>query len=292
MGKSTLLNALVGEKMSIITSKPQTTRHRIIGILNDDAAQIVFSDTPGFIEDPAYKMHQLMNTYIHTSFEDADVILFVTDPFEPLNEQYGLLKRIAEQSTPILAIINKIDLVTEEEYNKRVTELSNLLPGKKIYPVSALKNSGLSEVMKEIKSNIPEGPPFYPKDQLTDRPDRSSGGRGPGSRGPERAAAVALRPRRHSAGDRAHPRGAGRPGRRTRCGLGCRPRPRAAAPGRPRVLTSCPELSYRVDLAGWVGPLSAVSACRDPCPRRGAACLWRAAGARRHSASPRCLRAL
>jgi len=172
MGKSTLLNALVGERMSIITSKPQTTRHRIIGILNDDESQIVFSDTPGFIEDPSYKMHQMMNAYINQSFEDADLILYITDPYESLSDQHGLLKRIAAQDTPVIAIINKKDLVSAEELEKRKLELSALLPGKNIRSVSALKGEGISELMSEIKSLIPEGPPFYPKDQLTDRPER------------------------------------------------------------------------------------------------------------------------
>lgn len=172
MGKSTLLNALVGERMSIITSKPQTTRHRIIGILNDDDSQIVFSDTPGFIEDPAYKMHMMMNAYINMSFDDADLILYVTDPFESLTDQHGLLKRIAGQETPVLAIINKRDLVSTEELEIRISELAALLPSKKIHPVSALKGGGIPELMNDIKTLIPEGPPFYPKDQLTDRPER------------------------------------------------------------------------------------------------------------------------
>ena len=172
MGKSTLLNALVGERMSIITSKPQTTRHRIIGILNDESTQIVFSDTPGYIEDPAYKMHQMMNAYINMSFDDADLILYVTDPYESLTDQHGLLKRIANQQTPVLAIINKKDLITEEALEQRKSELSALLPNVKIHSVSALKSDGVAELMNDIKALIPEGPPFYPKDQLTDRPER------------------------------------------------------------------------------------------------------------------------
>ena len=172
MGKSTLLNALVGERMSIITSKPQTTRHRIIGILNDENSQIVFSDTPGFIEDPAYKMHQVMNAYISMSFDDADLILFITDPYEALNDQYGLLKRIAAQETPVIGIINKKDLVSPADLEIRMMELAALLPDKKIHAVSALKHLGIDELMNDIKSLIPESPPFYPKDQLTDRPER------------------------------------------------------------------------------------------------------------------------
>ena len=172
MGKSTLLNALVGEKMSVITSKPQTTRHRIIGIVSSEDFQIVFSDTPGFIDEPAYRMHQMMNAFISLSFDDADIILFVTDPYEPLSEQHNLLQRIASHNAPVLAIINKMDMVSAEELEARVNELAALLPGIKIHTVSALKGNNVQELMGEIVSSLPEGPEFYPKDQLTDRPER------------------------------------------------------------------------------------------------------------------------
>lgn len=172
MGKSTLLNALVGEKMSIITSKPQTTRHRIIGIVSSDDFQIVFSDTPGFIDEPAYRMHQMMNAFISLSFDDADIILFVTDPYEPLSEQHNLLQRIASHTAPVLAIINKKDMVSTDELAARVEELAALLPTTKIHTVSALKGTGVPELMADIISLLPEGPEFYPKDQLTDRPER------------------------------------------------------------------------------------------------------------------------
>ncbi len=172
MGKSTLLNALVGEKMSIITSKPQTTRHRIIGIVSSDDFQIVFSDTPGFIDEPAYRMHQMMNAFISLSFDDADIILFVTDPYEPLSEQHNLLQRIASHTAPVLAIINKKDMVSPDELAARVEELAVLLPTTKIHTVSALKGTGVPELMADIISLLPEGPEFYPKDQLTDRPER------------------------------------------------------------------------------------------------------------------------
>lgn len=172
MGKSTLLNALVGEKMSIITSKPQTTRHRIIGIVSSDEFQIVFSDTPGFIDEPAYRMHQMMNAFISLSFDDADIILFVTDPYEPLSEQHNLLQRIASHTAPVLAIINKKDMVSADELAARVEELAALLPTTKIHTVSALKGTGVPELMADIISLLPEGPEFYPKDQLTDRPER------------------------------------------------------------------------------------------------------------------------
>lgn len=172
MGKSTLLNALVGEKMSIITSKPQTTRHRIIGIVSSEEFQIVFSDTPGFIDEPAYRMHQMMNAFISLSFDDADIILFVTDPYEPLSEQHNLLQRIASHTAPVLAIINKKDMVSGDELAARVEELAVLLPTTKIHTVSALKGMGVPELMADIISLLPEGPEFYPKDQLTDRPER------------------------------------------------------------------------------------------------------------------------
>ena len=172
MGKSTLLNALVGEKMSVITSKPQTTRHRIIGIVSGEDFQIVFSDTPGFIDEPAYKMHQMMNSYISMSFDDADIILFVTDPYEPLSDQHNLLQRIAAHTSPVFAIINKKDMMSEAELEARVGELSTFLPKKKFYTVSALKGDGVQELMADIVSALPEGPEFYPKDQLTDRPER------------------------------------------------------------------------------------------------------------------------
>ncbi|MDQ3015887.1 MAG: GTPase Era, partial [Bacteroidota bacterium] len=129
-------------------------------------------DTPGYIEQPAYKMHKMMNAYITMSFDDADVILFVTDPFEPLSEQNSLLNRIASHAAPVLGIINKTDLTSPEILETRAAELSVLLPGRKIHQISALKNEGVTNLMQEIKSLLPEGPPFYPKDQLTDRPER------------------------------------------------------------------------------------------------------------------------
>jgi GTP-binding protein Era len=172
MGKSTLLNALVGEKMSVITAKPQTTRHRIIGIVSNDEFQIVFSDTPGFIDEPSYKMHQLMNAFINLSFDDADIILFLTDTNESLDEQHQLLQRIKDHTSPVFVIINKKDLATQDELNSRIAALNNLLPGKKIYTISALKGEGVQELMQDIIQNLPEGPEFYPKDQLTDRSER------------------------------------------------------------------------------------------------------------------------
>ena len=172
MGKSTLLNALVGEQLSVITPKPQTTRHRIIAIANDDNYQIVFSDTPGFIEEPSYRMQELMNTYILTALEDADILLFVTNPSDPLNDQHHLLKKIARHPVPVFVIINKADLANTDQLTARENELSALLPGRKVFTVSAVKGKGLKELKSSILSTLPEGPPYYPKDQLTDRPER------------------------------------------------------------------------------------------------------------------------
>lgn len=158
--------------MSIITAKPQTTRHRIIGILNGEDFQIVFSDTPGYVNEPSYKMHQVMNSFINLSFDDADVILFVTDPFEELSDQHKLLQRIASHSSQVIGIINKKDLATEPEIEKRIELLTPFLPGRKIHAVSALRGMGMEPLMRDILESLPEGPPYYPKDQLTDRPER------------------------------------------------------------------------------------------------------------------------
>jgi len=172
MGKSTLLNALVGEKMSIITAKPQTTRHRIIGILNGDDFQMVFSDTPGFVDQPAYKMHKMMNAYINLSFDDADIILFITDPYEELSDQHQLLQRIAIHESPVIGIINKKDLVSNEILLQRKNQLAEFLPGRIIHAVSALRGEGILELMNDVRSLLPVGPPYYPADQLTDRTER------------------------------------------------------------------------------------------------------------------------
>src|SRR4029079_4163016 len=130
------------------------------------------SDTPGFIDEPAYKMHKMMNSFITSSFDDADIILFITDPYEPLNEEHNLIKRISMHSSPAILIINKKDLLTPDALESRKAELTALLPGRKIHAVSALKGDGIESLMSDIASMLPEGPAFYPKDQLTDRPER------------------------------------------------------------------------------------------------------------------------
>lgn len=172
VGKSTLMNALVGERMSIITNKPQTTRHRIIGIISGDDHQIVFSDTPGFITDPSYKMQETMNSFVFSTFEDADVILFVTDTQESYKEDDQVIQRLQKIDIPLYLVINKIDLVEPakvveliQHWNKRVIFTETI-------PIAALEKNNTDTLLKLILNQLPEGPAYYPKDQLTDKPER------------------------------------------------------------------------------------------------------------------------
>ncbi|WP_162428419.1 GTPase Era [Pontibacter pudoricolor] len=170
VGKSTLMNALVGEKLSIITSKAQTTRHRIMGILNGDDFQIVYSDTPGIIK-PQYALHESMMSFVRTSLEDADVILFVTDIYEQHDED-DVIKRLQYAQVPILLLINKIDQATEEEVNEKVAYWQEKMNPTEIHPISALHNFGLDQLFTRLLHYLPEHPAFYPKDELTDKPER------------------------------------------------------------------------------------------------------------------------
>ena len=172
VGKSTLMNALVGMKMSIITSKPQTTRHRIMGIINEEDCQIVFSDTPGFINEPHYKMQEKMNNFVSTVFEDADVMLFVTDMFEKYEEDHPIYERLKKVEIPLFLIVNKIDLRPKEEALLIIKQWTDQIKFKEVFPISALNSLGTEEILKAIKENIKEGPAFYPKDQLTDKSER------------------------------------------------------------------------------------------------------------------------
>ena len=172
VGKSTLMNALVGMKMSIITSKPQTTRHRIMGIINEDDCQIVFSDTPGFINEPHYKMQEKMNNFVSTTFEDADVMLFVTDMFEKYEEDHPIYDRLKKVDIPLFLIVNKIDLRPKEQVLLVIKEWTDQINFKEVFPISALNSLGTEEILKAIKENLNEGPAFYPKDQLTDKSER------------------------------------------------------------------------------------------------------------------------
>lgn len=172
VGKSTLLNALVGERMSIITNKPQTTRHRIFGILSGDDFQIVFSDTPGVIKTPAYKMQEIMNRFVNSTFEDADVMLFVTEPNEKYEDDDPIIARLKTIEVPLFLIINKVDLSTQEEIMAMIESWNQRVPFTKSLPVSALHQLGTDGLLNLIIEHLPEGPAYFPKDQLTDRTER------------------------------------------------------------------------------------------------------------------------
>ncbi len=172
VGKSTLMNALVGERMSIITNKPQTTRHRIFGILSGDDFQIIFSDTPGVIRNPAYKMHEMMNSFVNTTFEDADIMLFVTDPNEKYDADDPIITKLKQIEVPLFLIINKIDTADQEKVINLVNEWNHLVPFTKTMAISALHQQGTEGLLQVILNDLPEGPEYFPKDQLTDRTER------------------------------------------------------------------------------------------------------------------------
>jgi len=172
VGKSTLMNALVGERMSIITSKPQTTRHRIIGILSGEDFQFVFSDTPGIIEEPAYGMQQAMNAFVNASFEDADLVLFVTEPHEHYAADDPVLQRLKKVEVPLFLVINKTDLAAPEKLLVLSREWNERLSFTETIPVAALHQVNTDKLLSLIRQYLPPGPVYYPKDQLTDRPER------------------------------------------------------------------------------------------------------------------------
>lgn len=166
-GKSTLMNALVGEKMSIITPKAQTTRHRIIGIVNDEDYQIVFSDTPGVIK-PNYDLQESMMNFVMSSLIDADVILFVTDIHEKYDEN-DVLEKLRNTSSPVAVIINKVDKSSEEEVKAKIAFWEEKINPDTVFPISALLGYNVEAVMAYIKSKLPVHPPYYEKDELTDK---------------------------------------------------------------------------------------------------------------------------
>ena len=172
VGKSTLMNALVGERMSIITSKPQTTRHRIIGILSGDDFQMIFSDTPGLISDPSYKMQEAMNRFVAGTFDDADLMLFVTEPAEQYADDDPLIARLQNLKAPLFLLINKIDTIDEAALLQLIDHWKERAPFAEIVPISAFQKLNTERLLELIKSYLPEGPEYYPKDQLTDRPER------------------------------------------------------------------------------------------------------------------------
>lgn len=171
VGKSTLMNQLVGERISIATFKAQTTRHRIMGIINDKDAQIVFSDTPGVLK-PNYKLQESMLAFSESALVDADVLLYVTDPIEKIDKNSDFLQKVAEMEVPVLVLINKIDLTDEQSLVGLVEQWHEVLPKAEIVPISALHKFNVQPVLSRIKELLPECPPYFEKDQLTDKPAR------------------------------------------------------------------------------------------------------------------------
>lgn len=166
------MNAFVGEKMAIITNKPQTTRHRILGILSDDNYQIIFSDTPGVINDPHYKMQQAMNDAAFSIFEDADIVLFVTEPGDEYEGDEKVIEKIKHVKVPKFLIINKVDLSDPETLKALEKKWTDLIPFDQVHHISALMKLGTENLLKCITALLPEGPVYYPKDQLSDRSER------------------------------------------------------------------------------------------------------------------------
>ena len=171
VGKSTLINTLVGEKLSIITSKAQTTRHRIMGIVSGENFQVVYSDTPGIIE-PHYKLHQKMVRFIDSALEDADVILYVTDMKEKSDKHEAYIEKLRKTDVPVILIVNKIDISRDQEVEEVMERWESLLPKADIMPASALKGHNLIAVFDRILELLPENPPYYSKDTLTDKPEK------------------------------------------------------------------------------------------------------------------------
>jgi GTP-binding protein Era len=171
VGKSTIMNALVGEKLSIITSKAQTTRHRIMGIVNGDDFQIVYSDTPGILK-PKYKLQESMMTFVNIALSDADIILYVTDVTEKTEDETGYTGKIRESGIPLIVAINKIDLSNQQDLERIAGLWENKFPGAPIIPVSALKSFNLDILLSAVVSKLPEGAAYFPKDQLTDKYER------------------------------------------------------------------------------------------------------------------------
>ena len=171
VGKSTLMNQLVGEKLSIVTSKAQTTRHRILGIVNDEDHQIVFPHTSGVV-NVSYKLHENMMYYVSVSLQDADVLLFVTDTVEQKMNHEATLERIKKLNVPVICLINKVDKSHQEKVAERIEYWKNEIPNAEVYPISALHNFNIDIVWERILTLIPENPPYYDKDELSDRPMR------------------------------------------------------------------------------------------------------------------------
>ncbi|MGB5665298.1 MAG: GTPase Era [Maribacter sp.] len=171
VGKSTLMNAFVGEKLSIITSKAQTTRHRILGIVNGDDFQVILSDTPGIIK-PAYELQSSMMDFVKSAFEDADVLLYMVEIGEKALKDEKFFEKIKNSKIPVLLLMNKIDASTQEVLEEQIQYWQEQLPTVEIHPISALNNFNVKGVFERILELLPQSPPYYPKDQLTDKPER------------------------------------------------------------------------------------------------------------------------
>ena len=171
VGKSTLMNKLIGERLSIITSKAQTTRHRILGIVNDENYQIVFSDTPGIIQ-PNYNLQSSMMKFVRSAFQDADVFLYMVEIGEKSLKDSSFFERLKNTEIPILLLINKIDKSNQEGVEKAMSHWQSQLPKAKIIPISAIEGFGVDKIMSEITAMLPCGTPYFPTDALTDKPER------------------------------------------------------------------------------------------------------------------------
>lgn len=171
VGKSTLMNALVGERLSIITSKAQTTRHRILGIVNGDDFQIIFSDTPGIIK-PAYELQSSMMNFVKSAFEDADILIYMVEIGEKDLKDEAFFNKIIHSKIPVLLLLNKIDKSNQEQLEEQVDFWKEKVPNATVIPISALENFNVETVFNSIKELLPVSPAYYPKDVLTDKPER------------------------------------------------------------------------------------------------------------------------
>jgi GTP-binding protein Era len=171
VGKSTLMNALIGENLSIITSKAQTTRHRILGIVNGEDFQVVYSDTPGLL-NPGYKLQEYMLKFVRSALKDADIILYVTDIQDLPGKSTDMIRQLNRLKVPLLLLINKIDLGDAQKVNELIHDWQEAVPSATIIPISALEKFNLEKIFRLILESLPEAPPFYPKDELTDKSER------------------------------------------------------------------------------------------------------------------------
>lgn len=169
VGKSTLMNRLTGERLAIMSPKAQTTRGRLIGIVNEDDFQIVFSDTPGYINEPAYALQQSMNSFVKEAFEDADILLFITDKYQKVEEQEALIAYCNKTKLPTIVLLNKVDLCKQDELPKLQEQWEQLIPNAQFLAVSAKENFNVEHIVKMIVTLLPENPPYYDKEMLTDR---------------------------------------------------------------------------------------------------------------------------